>query len=244
VAITSGCAVLEPWAAIVVGMIAGLIYLFSYSMLERLRIDDAVNAIPVHMCNGIWGMLATGLLASPRLLRITYENDDNPGLFYSFSQGEANATLVACQLVAILFIVGWTMVTMLPFFFWLNYRGWFRADSYEEIIGLDISYHGGSTRSTVDDGVGIQFIEAHRRVREKEKRYLHGSHGRGADELESGKATNKTTDHSMADLDDLIEVEPPFVSHNDTLEDNSHLQTSQEEKLSLRGTDSHVVLQA
>jgi hypothetical protein len=110
-------------------------------------------------------LIATGLFASPRLLSIAYENDDNPGLFYTFGQGKPNGILFACQLVTILFIVGWTLVTMLPFFFWLNYRGWFRSDSYEEIIGLDISYHGGGMRHTVDDGVGIQFVESHRKTR-------------------------------------------------------------------------------
>jgi Amt family ammonium transporter len=49
VAVTSGCAVLEPWVAVVVGMIAGWNYLWSHWLLERFRIDDAVDAIPVHM---------------------------------------------------------------------------------------------------------------------------------------------------------------------------------------------------
>jgi ammonium transporter, Amt family len=49
VAVTSGCCVLEPWAAVVVGIIAGLNYVWGFSLLEWLKIDDAVNAIPVHM---------------------------------------------------------------------------------------------------------------------------------------------------------------------------------------------------
>lgn len=49
VAITSGCSVVEPWAAFVIGLIAGWNYLWSSALLEWLKIDDAVNAIPVHM---------------------------------------------------------------------------------------------------------------------------------------------------------------------------------------------------
>jgi ammonium transporter, Amt family len=54
VAVTSGCCVLEPWAAIVTGTIAGWNYLWSSSMLEWLKVDDAVNAIPVHMVSAVY----------------------------------------------------------------------------------------------------------------------------------------------------------------------------------------------
>ena len=54
VAITAGCAVVEPWAAVVIGIIAGWLYIYASGLLIRLRIDDAVDAIPVHMVNGAW----------------------------------------------------------------------------------------------------------------------------------------------------------------------------------------------
>ncbi|KAG7336506.1 ammonium transporter [Nitzschia inconspicua] len=182
VAITSGCSVVEPWAAVIIGLIAGWNYLGSSVLLEWFKIDDAVNGIPVHMVNGMWGLIATGLLASPRLQQLTYEKSDNPGLFYSFGQGQPNATLFGCQIVAILFIAGWTTVTMLPFFLFLNYKGWLRSDSYEEIIGLDVSYHGGGMRLSMDDGAGIQFVEAHRRRRlEEAKKDHHQSEGHSQD---------------------------------------------------------------
>lgn len=41
-------------------------------------------------------------------------------------------------------IMAWTLVTMSPFFLWLNYQGWFRSDSLEELVGLDASYHHGA----------------------------------------------------------------------------------------------------
>jgi Amt family ammonium transporter len=43
VAITGGCAVCEPWAAITIGLLAGLVYLFTANLLIRARIDDAVG---------------------------------------------------------------------------------------------------------------------------------------------------------------------------------------------------------
>mmetsp|Transcript_3163 Transcript_3163/g.6956 ORF Transcript_3163/g.6956 Transcript_3163/m.6956 type:complete len:629 (+) Transcript_3163:670-2556(+) len=167
VAVTSGCAVMEPYAAIVTGIVAGWLYMLSSTLLIKLRIDDAVNAIPVHMVNGFWGLIATGLFASPRMMEQTYVDrgaDQHPGFFYSFSNGGADANLFVCQLCAALFIMGWTFVTMFPFFIWLNYRGWLRADSLEELVGLDISYHGRSTHGENGD-IKKEYIEAYNRYK-------------------------------------------------------------------------------
>jgi hypothetical protein len=142
VAITSGCGVVEPWAAIVIGLVAGWIYLYTSNLLLRVRIDDAVDAIPVHMFNGMFGVFATGLFASPRLMETAYGTSEYPGLFYGLASGTNPGNLIACQVITILFVFGWTSATMFPFFIWLNYKGWFRADSLEELVGLDISYHG------------------------------------------------------------------------------------------------------
>jgi ammonium transporter, Amt family len=49
VAVTGGCAVFEPWVSAIIGFIAGLVYLVGSKLLVRLRIDDAVDAVPVHL---------------------------------------------------------------------------------------------------------------------------------------------------------------------------------------------------
>merc|ERR1712238_612759 len=61
VSITGGCATIEPWAAIITGSIAGCLYVIFSNFLVRKCIDDAVDAIPVHMVNGIWGLISVGL---------------------------------------------------------------------------------------------------------------------------------------------------------------------------------------
>ena len=159
VAITSGCGVVEAWAAIIIGIVAGWIYLYASWLLVQLRIDDAVDAIPVHMFNGIWGALATGFFASPRLIELAY-NRGYAGLFYTTENGRVGkGNLLGCQFILVIFIIGWVFVTMMPFFIWLNYKGWFRADSFEELVGLDISYHGGSTDNEEGD-VKEEYIDA------------------------------------------------------------------------------------
>lgn len=164
VAITSGCGIVEPWAAIIIGTFAGWIYLGASTLLIRLRIDDAVDAIPVHMFNGIWGVLATGFFASPRLMNVAYGGKGGyPGLFYA-SGGSIKGNLLGCQVTLVVFIISWVFATMFPFFIWLNYKGWFRADSLEELVGLDVSYHGRDVDSP-DGDVKEEYIEAFKKQR-------------------------------------------------------------------------------
>jgi hypothetical protein len=96
------------------------------------------------MANGIWGIIAVGLFATPDRLEQAYGNSDHVGWFYSFGNGGHDATLLGTQFVGLLFILGWVTGLMLPFFVWLDWKGWFRSDPLEEIVGLDLSYHGGA----------------------------------------------------------------------------------------------------
>jgi ammonia channel protein AmtB len=143
VAITAPCGTVENWAAVCVGIVAGWIYLTGSKLLIKLKLDDAVDAIPVHMFNGMWGLIATGLFSSPGRLIDAFGTDEHVGLFYSLGQGSFDGTLLLIQCIALVFVIGWSAGTMLPFFVWINYLGWFRADSLEEQVGLDMSYHGG-----------------------------------------------------------------------------------------------------
>jgi len=148
VAITAGCAVVEPWASLVIGLISGWVYLFASNALVAKKLDDAVDAIPVHLANGLWGCLSVGIFATPRHLDNLYGSDANAGCFYEFARGNSNFKLLGVQLLGILFIISWVIFIMTPFFLFLNYVGWFRADSLEEVVGLDVSYHGHSTENT------------------------------------------------------------------------------------------------
>jgi Amt family ammonium transporter len=165
VAVTGACGVVEPWAAIVIGVIAGMLYIAGTNGLIRLRLDDAVDAIPVHMINGIWGVVAVGLFASPSRLHDVYGHSEHAGWVYDGS----DLTLLACQLVGLLFVCGWVFVIMFPFFIWLDWRGWFRSDPLEEIVGLDTSYHGGLTMLGGEDEVNPEYISQYKKRRAEEK---------------------------------------------------------------------------
>jgi Amt family ammonium transporter len=63
VAITAPCAFVAPWAAIIIGAIAGTLVVYSVEFFDRVGVDDPCGAISVHGVNGAWGVLAVGLFA-------------------------------------------------------------------------------------------------------------------------------------------------------------------------------------
>ena len=110
-------------------------------LLVSFKIDDAVDAIPVHLFNGMWGIIATGLFSSSDGMRASFGSSQRVGLVYAIARANFDLILLRNQLYALLFILGFTTVTMTPFFLTLNWLGWFRADMVEELAGLDFSYH-------------------------------------------------------------------------------------------------------
>lgn len=94
----------------------------------------------MHLPGGAWAVLSVGLFASPGRVLDAYGHNRHIGWFYSFERS-ADATLLACQVIELLFIIGWVTAVMTPFFLVLNYFGYFRSDPLEEVVGLDLSYH-------------------------------------------------------------------------------------------------------
>ena len=139
VSITSACAVVEPWAAVVIGLIGAFVYTGGSFLLVKLEIDDAVNATPVHYFAGAWGLLAPALFARPYNMRAAYGNADRAGLIYT-----GDGSMLACQVVALLLITAWVAATMTPFFLLMKALGIFRVSREFEEAGLDESKHGGS----------------------------------------------------------------------------------------------------
>lgn len=133
VAITAGCDVTDALGAIVIGAIAGLLVCFGVWLLDyKLRVDDPVGAVAVHMCNGIWGTLAVGLFATK-----TAPGSQFTGLFYG-----GGIDLLIKQIVGIVSVGAWTAVMITITFMFIKKIFGLRVDPQEELIGLDIEEHG------------------------------------------------------------------------------------------------------
>ena len=115
VSITAGCATVEPWCAFIIGIVGGWIYLSASALILRLKIDDAVDAIPVHLFGGAWGLIAAGLFSNERRMATAAYATDNLGWFYEWGRGSGNFTLMGVQLVSLLFVFGWTSCIFTPF---------------------------------------------------------------------------------------------------------------------------------
>ncbi len=128
VAITAPCAFVTPVYSIVIGAVSGVVVFFGTLLLEKLKIDDPVSAVPVHLMNGIWGTLAVGLCAT--------ENGVT-GLI------AGNAGQLLAQTIGVLAVGGWCVVTGSLLFFVLLKKGiGLRVDMREEMEGLDLTEHG------------------------------------------------------------------------------------------------------
>jgi ammonium transporter, Amt family len=144
VAITAGCATVDTWAAVLIGICAGWFYLLGSKLLVYFRIDDAVDAIPVHMVNGAWGVISTGLFTTQERRDLAFGENPHIGWFFEWGRGSANFSLLGAQIVAVIFIFGWTFVTMGAYFYFLKIMGWLRISELEEHVGMDVSRHKGN----------------------------------------------------------------------------------------------------
>ncbi|GAA4895804.1 ammonium transporter [Flaviramulus aquimarinus] len=123
VGITAGADVMTPESAIIIGAIAGAIIVFAVSLIDKLRLDDPVGAIAVHLVCGIWGTLAVGIFST------------NPD--HNFM---AQLTGVACYAV-------FCIVTSFIIIFVLKKTVGIRVSEKEELEGLDLHEHGMSAYS-------------------------------------------------------------------------------------------------
>jgi ammonium transporter, Amt family len=136
VAITAPSGYVEPWAAPIIGAVAGVIVVLGVYAIDKW-IDDPVGALSAHGLAGIWGTLSCGLFTSPRLAKYNAFGDPHGGLLYSGSFKQLIAQAVGFS-VAFVFVFGLSYAT-----FWAIKKVYgLRVSAEEEDAGLDISEHG------------------------------------------------------------------------------------------------------
>ncbi len=138
VAITAPCAFVDTWAALVIGLIAGVLVCVATSSLERMKIDDPVGAVPVHFVNGIWGVLAVGIFANANPNTAAWNGVDSAvtGLLYGGS------TQILAQLAEVISVAVVAIGLSWIFFLILNKAGVLRSAPADEMMGLDLPEMG------------------------------------------------------------------------------------------------------
>ena len=129
VGITAPCATVTPVGAILIGLIAGVIVMYSVLFFDKIRIDDPVGAISVHGVCGVWGTLAAALF--------------DERLFAGDPEYNLVSTLWV-QVIGIAVAFLWTFGTAFALFKVLDAVVGLRVTPEEERDGLDFAEHGYS----------------------------------------------------------------------------------------------------
>ena len=128
VAITAACYWVGPGSSVVIGLIAGVLVVFAVLFFDRVKLDDPVGALSVHLVNGVFGTLAVGLFAS---------RNGVSGLFFG---GGAAQLLV--QLKGVIAVGAFTAAACALAWLALKVTVGIRVSPEEEALGLDQGEHG------------------------------------------------------------------------------------------------------
>jgi Amt family ammonium transporter len=132
VAITAPCAFVSVWGSVWIGLIAGIIVVPAVILFDRLKLDDPVGALSVHLVNGIWGTFSVGLFATS-----SAPGGGADGLFY----GGGFASLKG-QVIGIIAVGAFTFALSLVAWFIIKQVLGLRVDPEDEIRGLDLGEMG------------------------------------------------------------------------------------------------------
>ena len=131
VAITPACAFVAPWAAVVIGLFAGIFCSLAVSLKYKFNVDDSLDVVGVHLVGGIWGSLAIGLFGASAVNSIGLD-----GLFY----GGGTALLVK-QGVGVGLVAAYSFIATLIIGYAIEKSIGFRVKRDVEVAGIDLNEH-------------------------------------------------------------------------------------------------------
>lgn len=102
VSITASCAFVSPWMAFIIGTVGSAIHYGARRLLHRLQIDDPLDAVPIHLFGGGWGLLCSGIFCTDEAVRYA----GYPHVNDACSSGRQFGT----QFLGLLIIVSWSAV--------------------------------------------------------------------------------------------------------------------------------------
>ena len=131
VAITPACAFVAPWAAVVIGLFAGIFCALAVGLKYLFNFDDSLDVVGVHLIGGLWGCLSIGLFGSSAINSLGLD-----GLFYG-----GGATLLGKQAFGAFFVLAYSFIATLIIGFIIDKTIGFRVKAEAEIAGIDYDQH-------------------------------------------------------------------------------------------------------
>jgi Amt family ammonium transporter len=131
VAITPACAFVAPWAAVVIGLIAGILCSLASGLKYRFNLDDSLDVVGVHLVAGIWGSLAIGLFGASSVNSVGVD-----GLFYG-----GGTELLAKQTIGVALVGVYSFIATLIIGFAIEKTIGFRVKRDVEVAGIDLNEH-------------------------------------------------------------------------------------------------------
>jgi len=134
VAITPACAFVAPWAAVVIGFIAGILCSLAVSLKYKFGFDDSLDVVGVHLVGGIWGSLSIGLFGTQVVNSLGLD-----GILY----GGGTALLVK-QTLGVGLVFAYSFIATLIIGYAIEETIGFRVTREVEIEGIDLKEHAES----------------------------------------------------------------------------------------------------
>jgi Amt family ammonium transporter len=131
VAITPACAFVAPWAAVVIGLIAGILCSLATGLKYRFNLDDSLDVVGVHLVAGIWGSLAIGFFGASSVNSVGLD-----GLFYGGGTG-----LLAKQSIGVALVAAYSFIATLIIGYAIEKSIGFRVKRDVEVAGIDLNEH-------------------------------------------------------------------------------------------------------
>jgi len=134
VAITPACAFVAPWAAVVIGFIAGILCSLAVSLKYKFGFDDSLDVVGVHLVGGVWGSLAIGLFGASAVNSIGLD-----GIFYG-----GGTALLSKQALGVGLVLAYSFIATLIIGYAIEKTIGFRVKREVEIEGIDLKEHAES----------------------------------------------------------------------------------------------------
>ncbi|MFM7147866.1 MAG: ammonium transporter, partial [Actinomycetales bacterium] len=147
VAITPACAFVAPWGAIAIGVLAGVICAFAVTLKYRLRIDDSLDVVGVHLVGGVIGCLALGFFATTSVNELGKD-----GLFYGGGIG-----LLGTQAIGAFDVLAYSFVITIALAYVLKRVVGLRVSKDDEVSGIDLAVHAETGYVLGESGGGGVF---------------------------------------------------------------------------------------